>query len=170
MGKKKKTTGADPEELDDGTKRERESKEEEEWVYLGFGEEGAEAPESAAAGGRAADALVLVLGLDLHDADARADVDQQVREHARIDAGEAVLGLGVALVDEHLVGDVAQQEVAALDQARHLLLLVHTAAAADPRNLTQKKSHCSSTEFNSIERLPIHTFSQLHACCRLFLM
>ena len=43
---------------------------------------------------------------NLHNADARADIDEQVRENAWIDAREAVLGNRVTLEGKHLVLNV----------------------------------------------------------------
>lgn len=64
--------------------------------------------------------------LYLHDAHARTDVNQEVGKNARIHVGETIFRISVPLVDENLIVDVFQKKVAALNQAGHFLLLVHT--------------------------------------------
>jgi len=65
-------------------------------------------------------------GRYLDDGHPGADVDEQVGEDVRVGVLEAELGVAVLGVDERLVGDVPQHKVAAPDQTRHLILLVHS--------------------------------------------
>lgn len=69
----------------------------------------------------------------LDDRHPRADIDEQVGENVRLGGLEAELRVRVLGVNKGLVGDVPQNKVAALDQAGHLVLLVH-AAERDDKN------------------------------------
>lgn len=63
----------------------------------------------------------------LHNGHSGADVDQKVRENVGVIGLESELGVGIFLIREGLVWDVPQHEVAALYQAGHHVLLVHSA-------------------------------------------
>lgn len=63
---------------------------------------------------------------NLHNANTRANVDQQVREDVGVRVDKLVLRILVPIKLKLLVRDVTEQEVASFDEARHLILLVHT--------------------------------------------
>lgn len=66
-------------------------------------------------------------GRYLDDGNSRADVNQEIREDVRVCVLETKLRVGMLRVHESLMRDILQHEVTALDQARHLVLLVHSA-------------------------------------------
>ena len=70
---------------------------------------------------------LMLRNIHLDAADARTDVDEEEGED-RVDVNfdELIAGIPEPLVDESFVGEILQQEVAALYQAFHLIFLVNS--------------------------------------------
>ena len=66
--------------------------------------------------------------MHLHDTDARANIDEKVRENTRIDVRESRFGVSVALIYKNFVVNVLQEKITAFDKASHLFFFVNPVA------------------------------------------